>query len=145
MLPFCWVRRPQPPAHFRCISQQKLDDTSSPPKQGCAMNTSNSHGRWLPLSTPRRLICDLMHFARKVPTVPVQRRMNLATVMAAREQAEPRPSWCAIFTKALAFAAVARPELRRAHLPFPRPHLYQTSQSVASDALGPPTGAPRGG
>jgi len=92
-------------------------------------------GKWLRLSTPRRLICDLMHFARKVPTVPVERRMNLAPLLVARQQAQPRPGWCAIFTKALAFVAATRPELRRAYLTFPWPHLYEHPVSVASIAF----------
>src|SRR5215471_8155743 len=99
------------------------------------MIAAKSQGRWLPLSPARRLICDLMHFARKVPTVPVERRMHLAAVAAARRQAEPRPSWCAIFTKALSFVAAARPELRRAYMTFPWPHLYEHSESVASIAF----------
>ena len=93
------------------------------------------YGRSLALSLPRRFICDLLHFARKVPTVPVQRRMNLAQLVAAREHADPRPSWCAIFTKAYAMVAAARPELRRAYLSFPWPHLYEHSISVASIAI----------
>jgi len=103
--------------------------------QGRAMNAAKSNGRWLPLSAPRRLICDLMHFARKLPTVPVERRMNLAAVAAARQQAEPRPSWCALFTKALAFVAASRPELRRSYMTFPWAHLYEHPQSVASIAF----------
>src|SRR5437016_2720276 len=89
-------------------------------------------GRTLALSAPRRFICDLLHFARKVPTVPVQRRMNIAPLMAARAQAKARPSWCALFTKGYAAVAAARPELRRAYLSFPWPHLYEHSISVAS-------------
>jgi hypothetical protein len=92
-------------------------------------------GRNIPLSLPRRFICDLVHFARKVPTVPVQRRMNLAPLVAVRQAAQPRPSWCAIFTKAYAFVAAARPELRRAYLSFPWPHLYEHPISVASVAV----------
>jgi hypothetical protein len=92
-------------------------------------------GRNLPLSLPRRFVCDLLHFARKVPTVPVQRRMNLAPLLAVRQAAQPRPSWCAIFTKAYAFVAAARPELRRAYLAFPRPHLYEHPINVASVAV----------
>ena len=64
-------------------------------------------GRNVPLSLPRRFICDLVHFAHKVPTVPVERRMELAAVVAARQAARPRPSWCALFTKAYAFVAAA--------------------------------------
>src|SRR5262245_6362147 len=93
------------------------------------------HGRNLPLSLPRRFICDLVHFARKVPTVPVQRRMNLTTVQEARRLAQPRPSWSAIFTKAYGFVASSWPDLRRAYLSFPRPHLYEHPINVASIAF----------
>jgi hypothetical protein len=96
---------------------------------------SQPKGRNLSLSLPRRFICDLLHFARRVPTVPVQRRMNLAAVVEARQAAVPRPSWPAIFTKAYAFVCAARPELRRCYLSFPRPHLYEHPISVASIAV----------
>src|SRR5947209_1714338 len=93
------------------------------------------YGRNLALSLPRRFIGDLLHFAQKVPTVPVQRRMNIAPLVAARKLAVPRPSWCALFTKAYVMVAKARPELRRAYLSFPWPHLYEHSISVASVAI----------
>ena len=92
-------------------------------------------GRNVFVSLPRRFIIDLVHFARKVPSVPVQRRMNLVAVVAAREVASPRPSWAAIFTKAYSFVAAARPELRRAYLPYPWPHFYEHPLSVASIAV----------
>src|SRR5438128_10978349 len=91
-------------------------------------------GRNIPLSLPRRFICDLVHFAHKVPSVPVQRRMNLGPLLAARQEADPRPSWCALFTKAYGMVAAATPELRRAYLSFPRPHLYEHPINVASIA-----------
>lgn len=92
-------------------------------------------GRRMGLSPPRRFVCDLLHFARQVPTVPVQRRMNLATLVAARSQAFPRPSWCALFTQAYATVAASRPELRRAYLSFPWPQLYEHPSSIASIAI----------
>jgi hypothetical protein len=92
-------------------------------------------GRYIPLSLPRRFITDLVHFARQVPTVPVERRLNIGAVVAARAAASPRPSWCAIFTKAYAFVAAARPELRRAYLPLPFAHLYEHPANVASVAV----------
>jgi hypothetical protein len=92
-------------------------------------------GRNVPLSLPRRFICDLVHFARRVPSVPVERRMNLATLVAARRLARPRPSWCALFTKAYGFVVAARPELRRAYLPYPTPHLYEHPVGIASVAV----------
>jgi hypothetical protein len=96
---------------------------------------SPATGRWLRLSLPRRFIIDLVHFARLAPTVPVQRRMSLAPLLAARSAAVPRPSWCALFTKALGFVAAARPELRRAYLKFPWPHLYEHPVNLASIAV----------
>lgn len=92
-------------------------------------------GRSISLSLPRRVIGDLLHFARKVPTVPVQRRMNIAPLIAARAQAFPRPSWCSLFTKAYAMVAAERAELRRAYLSFPWPHLYEHPTSIASVAV----------
>jgi hypothetical protein len=86
----------------------------------------------LPLSLPRRLMCDYLHFARQVPTVPVQRRMRLAEVAAARAAARPRPSWCAVFTKAYGLVAADCPPLRRAYLSFPWPHLYEHPVNVAA-------------
>lgn len=93
-------------------------------------------GRSLPLSLPRRFICDLLHFAKQVPSVPVQRHMNLAAVVEARQTAAVRPSWCALFTKAYGLVAAARPELRRSYLSFPTPHLYEHPINAASIAVG---------
>jgi len=94
-----------------------------------------SSGRNLRLSLPRRFIGDLVHFAKQVPSVPVQRRMHLAEVSSARSLAQPRPSWCAVFTKAFALVAASRPELRRAYLGFPSPHLFEAEGNVASIAV----------
>ncbi|MDB5306336.1 MAG: hypothetical protein JWO38_538 [Gemmataceae bacterium] len=88
-------------------------------------------GRSLPLSRPRRIICDLMHFSAGVPTVPVQRRMALAPVVAARAESADRPPWTAVFTKAFALVAAEFPDLRRAYCKFPWPHLYEYPASVA--------------
>jgi hypothetical protein len=93
------------------------------------------YGRSLPLSLPRLWVGDLLHFAQQVPTVPVQRRMHIGPLVSARRQAEPRPSWCALFTKAYALVAACRPELRRAYLSFPWPHLYEHPVSIASVAV----------
>ncbi|HKB40515.1 MAG TPA: hypothetical protein VKD72_29085 [Gemmataceae bacterium] len=92
-------------------------------------------GRYIPLSPPRRMVCDLLEFAMQVPTIPVQRRMNLAPVLAARAQAVPRPSWVSCFIKAYAVVCQERPELRRAYLEFPWPHLYEHPINVASVAV----------
>ena len=61
--------------------------------------------------------------------------MNIAPLMLARQQASPRPSWAAIFTKAYAMVARNRPELRRTYIGLPRPHLYEHPVSVVSIAI----------
>jgi hypothetical protein len=93
---------------------------------------SKPAGRSLPLPLPRRLVGDLMHCAQKVPTVTLERRMNLAPLLAARRAAAPRPGWCAMFTKAFAVVAARHPELRRAYLGFPWPRLYEHPTNVAA-------------
>jgi hypothetical protein len=95
-------------------------------------------GRSLPLSAPRRIMCDLMAFAKAIPTVPVQRQMNVASVVEARTDPALRasaPGWCAIFTKAYGVMALRFPQLRRAYLPLLRPHLYEHPYSIASIAV----------
>jgi hypothetical protein len=87
-------------------------------------------GRTLPLSLPRRFICDLVYFGQKVPAARVHRRMHLGSVVAARQAAAPRPSWCVVFAKALAYVATARPQLRRAYMPLPWPHFYEHPVSI---------------
>jgi len=89
----------------------------------------------LPLSLPRRFICDLVYFGQKVPAARVKRRMHLGPVVAGRRAAAPRPSWCALFVKALAFVATARPELRRAYMPLPWPHLYEHPVPIVAVAV----------
>jgi hypothetical protein len=85
-------------------------------------------------------MCDLVDAGRGGSLVTLQRRMNLAKVIAARRAASPRPSWCAIFLKAYGFVASVRPELRQAYLPFPWPRLYQHPENLATIAVSRPVG-----
>lgn len=89
-------------------------------------------GRAIRLSRPRRLVIDLLHFARGLPTVPVQRRMSLEAVVAARNACLERPPWAAIFAKAYALVGREFPVLRRAYLNWPWAHLCEYATSSAS-------------
>ncbi len=102
------------------------------PSQG---KKAKAVGRRLALSVPRRIMGDLLAFARAIPTVPVQRQINVARAAAARAMMPDAPGWCAIFTKAYALTAMRFPELRRAYLSFPRPCLYEHPHSIASIAV----------
>ena len=92
-------------------------------------------GRWVRLSAPRRFLGDLLRFAAAIPSVPVQRRMHLADVAAARLAAPGRPGWPAVFLKAYANVAAETPALRRAYVKLPWPHLVEYPHSVASVAV----------
>ena len=89
-------------------------------------------GRAIRLSVQRRMTIDFLYFARSVPTVPVQKRMSIAGLVAARAACDNRPRWTAIFTKAFALLAEEVPQLRRAYVKFPWPHLYEYPVSRAN-------------
>jgi hypothetical protein len=92
-------------------------------------------GHRLPLSLPRRLVGDLTYYAQRIPTVPVQRSINVAPLAQARRSSVVRHSWCSIFTKAYALVAARTPQLRRAYIPLPCPHLYEHPNNIASVAI----------
>ena len=52
-------------------------------------------GRSIRLSKPRRLVVDLLYFARSIPSLPVQKRMQLGAVVSARKLARKRVYWSA--------------------------------------------------
>lgn len=89
-------------------------------------------GRAIRLSIPRRMVIDLLHFSSVIPTIPVQRRMSLGPIAAARAACRERPRWTAIFIKAYALVAREFPEFRRAYVKIPWPHLYEYPVSNAS-------------
>ena len=92
-------------------------------------------GRWRSLSVTRRMIAELMATCRRMPIISIERRMNLAAVASARNALPDPPSWVALFAKAFASVAARRVELRRAYMPYPWPHFYETEGSVASIAV----------
>ncbi|MGH7227559.1 MAG: hypothetical protein ACRELF_30475 [Gemmataceae bacterium] len=94
-----------------------------------------SLGRTLALSLPRRFIADLLWASRGVEAVTFERRMNLAPLVAARQESAARLGWCAIFTKAYALVSARRAELRRSYLSYPWPRLHESASNVAAIAV----------
>ncbi|QVL32449.1 hypothetical protein KIH39_00595 [Telmatocola sphagniphila] len=92
-------------------------------------------GKPLKLSSARKLVCDLLHFAKEIPTIPVQRQLDLSRVVAARGRLRNRPRWVSLFTKAYAELAMQKPELRRSFLKYPWARLWQHGCNVASIAV----------
>ena len=87
-------------------------------------------GRFIPLSPVRKLVVDLTRL--HVPSVPVQRTMNIAELVEARAVAKGRPAWSAIFAKAYALVAEEIPLLRQAYIKLPSPRLYEYPRSTVS-------------
>jgi pyruvate/2-oxoglutarate dehydrogenase complex dihydrolipoamide acyltransferase (E2) component len=88
-----------------------------------------------PLSVPRRLIADLLHFANRVPSIPLSRLMDVSALFAARRAHPARPSWSVIFMKAYARVAMEHPPLRRALLEWPLMRIYEHPQTNCSLAI----------
>ncbi|MGA2697931.1 MAG: hypothetical protein ABSE92_17865 [Terriglobales bacterium] len=104
-------------------------------------------GRRISISVQRRLVLDLLYFAKRIPTVPVQMRMSLAPLVTARAECRQKVPWVAIFTKAYAMVAQEFPELRRTYIKIPWHMLYEypTSRAlimVERDYNGEPTVLP---
>jgi hypothetical protein len=89
----------------------------------------------LPLSVPRRLIADLLHFAGRVPSIPLSKMMDVSALFAARRAHPARPSWSVIFMKAYAKVAMEHPPLRRALLEWPFSRIYEHPQTNCSLAI----------
>ena len=92
-------------------------------------------GRTLPLSAPRRFVTDLVHFARKVPSVPVSRTIDVGPLIGLRKAHPSRPSWAVLFMKAYGLVAAANPPLRRALMTFPWTRLYEHPSTICALAL----------
>jgi hypothetical protein len=77
----------------------------------------------------------MLHFARRVPTVPVERFIDVRSIRDLRERVPQRVGWCVLFLRAYGLVAARFPELRRAYLNFPKPRLYEHPFSIASLAV----------
>ncbi len=91
-------------------------------------------GRRLALSPARKMVMEILHHGRQVPALPLSKLMRVGALASAR-QAGAFISWTAIFMKAYALVALRNPELRRAYVPLPWPHLYEHSISECAILL----------
>src|SRR3954451_24294105 len=79
----------------------------------------------VPLSPARKVVCEMLRHARRVPTVPHSYELNVAVVADARNSCPDPPSWLTIFLRAYGIVTWRRRELRRVYIPWPVPHLYE--------------------
>ncbi len=93
---------------------------------------SNDGGVTKRVSVARRLIIDLLHFARRVPSLPVERTMELGDLRKLRAKFLERPCWTALFIRAFGLLAVEFPALRTSYLGWPYTRFFEHNRSVAS-------------
>lgn len=87
------------------------------------------------ITTPRRIVMDLMHASIRVPFVSLARPLDISLLSEARAQAALRPGWAAIFVKAFALVAKEQPVLRTLYVKWPMPSFYELPRSVAMVAI----------
>src|SRR5689334_10507489 len=92
----------------------------------------NLFPRYVRLSLPRLWMRDVVYFGAKSMIVGGSVTLRLAPLVAARRNSQPLVSWSAILIKAIALTSQKWPELRRAYVAFPWPHLYEHPHCVAT-------------
>ena len=88
--------------------------------------------RYVRLSLPRLWMRDVVHFGSKSGVVGGTAFLQVSAVAMARRSHQPLISWSAILIKAVALTSKKWPELRRAYMPLPWPHLYEHPYCVAT-------------
>jgi hypothetical protein len=89
-----------------------------------------SSGGRQPVPTNRRLVLDLLHFARQLPMYPLERTFDLRVVADARERTSPKVSWAVLFLKAYGLLSANKPQLRQTYLRWPWPYVYEHPRSI---------------
>jgi hypothetical protein len=89
-------------------------------------------GKTIAISPFRNLVIDFMHFSQAVPGVSIDRPMNLAALVEARQRCTPRPMWTSIFTKAYGIVALKQPLLRQSYMKFPWARFYEHPKNIAA-------------
>ena len=93
---------------------------------------SQPSGKYRSISYFRRLVIDLMHFSAEVPCITIDRRMNLAKLVAARRACTPAPTWSSIFAKAYALVSARTPLLRTSYMKLPWPRFYEHATNICT-------------
>jgi hypothetical protein len=87
------------------------------------------------ISTPRRLVADLMHTSIRVPFVSLTRPLSIRPLLEARALAAQPPGWVAIFVKAFSLVAKEQPVLRTLYAKWPWPSFYELPKNIAMVAI----------
>lgn len=96
------------------------------------LSTPSRKGARRPFPKYRQTVLDIVRQSQKIPSFPIVRRMNLASVANARKMGSPNIGWTAIVAKAHGIVCQKMPELREVFVAVPKKHLYCHPHSVAS-------------
>ena len=88
--------------------------------------------RRIKLSNARRLVCDIVRLARRIPAYGLISEIDVRPLIELRERIRPRLSWTVIMMKAYARVAIRIPELRQHYVAFPWGHIYQHHRTIAT-------------
>src|SRR5262249_56072788 len=89
----------------------------------------------VPVSPARTMVMEVLHHARKVPSLPLSRDMNVGDVGAARKACGV--TWTALFLRAYGLVSQQHPELRRAWMRWPYQHFYEHPTTEAAILIEP--------
>jgi hypothetical protein len=131
---FLWMNMPRSPIVWSIVRLQ-LTGNSTILIVDDRLKGEPMNGRWIRLSPPRQTISDLLTFAKQIPSVPVQRRLELGDLVDARHAMPSRVCWPAVFLKAYAWVCDEMPMLRRAFVRLPWAHLREYPRTTASIAV----------
>lgn len=87
-------------------------------------------GKRVPMTNDRRLICDIVYQARRMPLVPLEKTFDVSELSRLRRLVEPKISWAVIMMRAYGLVSAANPVLRRVYVPLPRQHFFEAPESV---------------
>lgn len=93
-------------------------------------------GKSISMTHDRRLVCDLIEIARRMPIAPIERTVELSALVKLRRLARPRISWQVLMMRAYALVARDNPLLRRHYVALPRQHYYEHPESVCVLTIG---------
>ncbi len=96
---------------------------------------SESRGKTIPLSLPRRWVGDILHFGKDVPIITGERGVRVKKLVAARRSVSHPPSWQAIILKAFGLVSERVPEMRRSYLSRPWARLHEMPYSVGTAVI----------
>ncbi len=88
-------------------------------------------GKVIPLSPARRIVAELLHHAKYVPSLPLARDCRIDALVEAR-RARTAVSWTSLFMKAYGLVSQHHPVLRRAYIPYPYARFYEHPHSTCT-------------